>query len=253
MWRAWLRRTGVVRATVLVTLAGVLASVAITVAVETAVQGHVAPIGLVLSVAVPALVATPVNAIIFSLLYRLDAAEEQLRALTCIDPLTGAFNRRHAFEEAERELQRVRRYGGRFALLLLDADEFKAINDNHGHLAGDALLRAVSELCRSQSRRTDVFARYGGEEFMLLMPATDVGPAFEFAERLRAGIAALEVPHGEQLLRVTASFGVATGGRESANVDAVVSAADTALYCAKHMGRNRVCSAEETAPESAAA
>lgn len=253
MWRRWLRRTGVLKGTILITVAGIAASLAITATVETLVLGRVAPIAVILSIAVPLLVATPVNAIILRLLFRLDAAEEQLRALSCIDPLTGAFNRRHAFEEAERELQRVRRYGGRFALLLLDADEFKAVNDSRGHQAGDALLRAVSEFCRDQSRRTDVFARYGGEEFMLLMPATEMDAAREFAERLRVGIAELSVDQGAAPLRLTVSIGVATGGRESPTVDAVVSAADQALYRAKALGRNRVCCAADGEPVSVAA
>lgn len=244
MWRSWIRRTGVVKGTAIVTLAGIATSLALTVSIELLVLGNVAPIAIVLSIVIPALIATPVNATILSLLHKLDAAEEQVRALSMLDPLTEAFNRRCAFELAERELERVRRYGGQFAVLLLDIDHFKEVNDRHGHLAGDAVLCAVSDLCRERSRRTDTFARYGGEEFLLLMPNCDHVQALDMAERLRRGIAELEVSPTGVPLRVTVSIGVAVGEAGSPSVDAVIGAADTALYRAKNLGRDRVSTSE---------
>lgn len=160
----------------------------------------------------------------------------RLEELAGTDALTGVCNRRRFDELAAVEVERARRYGQPFALVLLDVDHFKHVNDRHGHEVGDAVLVALAGLLRAWIRGADNLARWGGEEFVILAPGIDVGGAERFAERLRAGIAAQELgPVG----RVTASFGVAQY-RPGESLAELVTRADKALYRAKEGGRDRV-------------
>ncbi len=161
-----------------------------------------------------------------------------------VDGLTGLANRRHCEEELDAELARAERLGGPTALVLADLDDFKGVNDRHGHPAGDAVLCAFAELLRESVREIDTAARFGGEEFMLVLPGTDAAGGSNVAERVRAALAErVIVTPGGAAIRITASFGVATAPPSSTAAD-LISAADTALYDAKHAGKNRV----ETAP-----
>jgi diguanylate cyclase (GGDEF)-like protein len=164
----------------------------------------------------------------------------QRQAVT--DELTGLFNHRRFQEVMTAEVERARRYGHELGLIMLDIDNFKSVNDAHGHLTGDNVLRAVARVLRQSSRDVDEPARYGGEEMAVALPLTDLEGAYQFAERVRGRIEALELPlaNGDGTLKVTASFGVAslsTAG--AANKGALVAAADAALYEAKRSGKNR--------------
>ena len=164
----------------------------------------------------------------------------QRQAVT--DELTGLFNHRRFQEVITPEVERARRYGHEIGLIMLDIDNFKSVNDTYGHLAGDNVLRAVARVLRQSSREIDEPARYGGEEMAVALPQTDLEGAYQFAERVRGRIEALDLPllDGDGTLKVTASFGVASlataGG---ANKGALVAAADAALYEAKRSGKNR--------------
>lgn len=166
--------------------------------------------------------------------------EEELRRLATVDELTGLFNRRHFFAAGRRVLERARRDGRPAALLLFDLDHFKRINDHFGHEAGDRVLRAVASRCRRLLRPGDLLARLGGEEFAALLPDTDAVAASRVAERLRRGIARLEVEVGEDVVRPTASIGLALAGGVDGGLEALLAAADRALYRAKAKGRDRV-------------
>ena len=156
------------------------------------------------------------------------------------DSLTGLANRRSLDEELALEWRRAHRVGDSLAFVLLDLDDFKAVNDNHGHQAGDAVLRAVGEILGGGVRQVDLAGRYGGEEFALILPETDLAGALKLTERLRARLesAAVELPSGA-ILHATASFGVAVKD-ELATPEELVAAADEALYAAKAAGKNRV-------------
>jgi diguanylate cyclase (GGDEF)-like protein len=167
----------------------------------------------------------------------------QLKQMAETDFLTGVLNRRSFYSAAERELSAARRYVRRLAVVMLDIDHFKTINDTHGHQVGDEVLKAVAAICRAQCRDSDFLARYGGEEFVLLLRETHAGEALEAAERLRAAVAAHPVEAGGITVSVTASFGVAAAGPETAGIDQLVAAADAALYRAKAEGRDRVVAA----------
>jgi diguanylate cyclase (GGDEF)-like protein len=166
--------------------------------------------------------------------------ELELRLIAGRDHLTGALTRRGLMEQAEKELARYDRKGQKSACVLLDVDHFKSINDNHGHPAGDQVLRQLAEVCSEVMRPTDSFGRVGGEEFVLLLSDIDADGALAVAERFRCKIE--EHPFdigGGQTLKVTASFGVAPLQPGVTSVDAWLGIADACLYRAKRDGRNR--------------
>ena len=161
--------------------------------------------------------------------------------LASTDALTGCLNRRALHEKLERELDRARRYNLVLTILMIDLDRFKEINDSHGHLAGDAVLRQLGDILRHEARSVDIVARYGGEEFVIVLPDTAMEGGMIFADRVRARVADHLFNSSAGSLRVTVSVGVAMfpdQGLETA--DAVISQADAALYRAKAGGRNRV-------------
>jgi diguanylate cyclase (GGDEF)-like protein len=175
-----------------------------------------------------------------------DALEEQaaLRVYgsSVRDALTGLYNRHFFQDRYAAEFAFARRHRTPLTTMMLDVDFFKAVNDTHGHQAGDALLRSVGSALNSLTRKEDVVARYGGEEFVVLVRGVSVDNAALSAERLRRAIGELETPWENQMLRVTVSVGVATmhAEREFTTSGELLAAADLALYTAKQEGRNRV-------------
>src|SRR5581483_893013 len=171
-------------------------------------------------------------------------AEAKLRELSSVDGLTGIANRRIFDETLATEWARALREARPLSLLMADIDHFKAYNDFNGHLAGDGCLKEVAATIAATVRRAgDLAARYGGEEFAVILPASDAAAAAAMAEKIRASVAALEVPHGGSPVApvVTLSIGAATLVPARASQAAgLIAAADAALYAAKHAGRNRV-------------
>jgi diguanylate cyclase (GGDEF)-like protein/PAS domain S-box-containing protein len=170
-------------------------------------------------------------------------AEVHKMAIT--DPLTELYNRRHFFDLAEREIERVRRYGHPLSVAMLDVDFFKKINDTYGHQAGDEVLRAVARISCEEIRRIDILARYGGEEMIILMPETSHERAVLAMERLRKAIEVMEIATLRGTINTTVSIGMACkGADENTSLNTLIEQADQALYTAKQAGRNRVCSWE---------
>jgi diguanylate cyclase (GGDEF)-like protein len=163
------------------------------------------------------------------------------------DELTGLANKRGFRDWIETEFARAERFGHELSLLMLDIDNFKAVNDTHGHLQGDEVLRTIGRILQRESRGIDQPARYGGEEFSVGLPETAPKGAAELAERIRARIEETEIPmvSGGGSMRITASLGVATMPDAADEVTGLVGAADEALYGAKRAGKNRV----EVAPD----
>lgn len=175
--------------------------------------------------------------------------EARLDRMSKTDDLTGLLNRRQLMSLLDAELKRARRYQSSVALVMIDLDYFKKINDERGHLTGDRVLIAVSAAMDHAVRDTDVVARYGGEEFVLLLPNTDRDGARELAERCRELIASTRVADERGLVTVTASLGIAAFPADTADPtpDDLLAAADAALYRAKEAGRNQVVLAETRA------
>jgi diguanylate cyclase (GGDEF)-like protein len=172
----------------------------------------------------------------------------RVRASAECDALTGLPNRR-AFERAfEAERQRFLRYAHPVSLVIADVDHFKAVNDTHGHDAGDAVLRAFADTLAGCIRDVDTLARFGGEEFVVLLPETAVEAAAEAAERLRRATEAIQIPHDGEFITVRASFGVSTCPDCVPQPDGLLRSADASLYEAKREGRNRVRTAPRTRP-----
>jgi diguanylate cyclase (GGDEF)-like protein len=165
--------------------------------------------------------------------------EMELRLIALTDYLTGALTRRAFMAEIDRALARFARSGDRSALLILDIDRFKRINDALSHAVGDRVLQAVSSCCVNVLRSEDSFGRIGGEEFCLLLPSADTFQASRVAERMRKAIAELAFPDYPEL-KVTASFGVSILAGET-TAASWMAQADQALYAAKQSGRNRWC------------
>lgn len=161
--------------------------------------------------------------------------------LSAVDALTGLFNRTFFFAALEREIARSERSGRGFCLIMLDLDELKAVNDRHGHHAGDAVLRAVSETVKSGIRRIDVAARYGGDEFVALLPETDPTGGWVLAEKIRLGVAEASIAGIE--MRPTVSVGVVSYPTDGRTADALMLSADRAMYVSKRGGKNRVARA----------
>ena len=253
MLRTLLRRHGVPRISFGLTVISVILSLLITTAIGFFLGGGgPGPIGTTIAVLAPLLIAPLMSYQMLALLNRLDQAESRLQALSITDDLTQANNRRFFISLAELELARVRRYGGLSSVAILDLDDFKAINDTLGHLAGDALLREFADLSRQSLRGGDTFARYGGDEFVLLLPNTTPQVAGEVIDRIRRALprppakngthgdggSANSAPNGAA--RCTFSAGIAPITPDTHSLDDTIKRADEALYAAKRAGGDQV-------------
>ncbi|MBS3902293.1 MAG: diguanylate cyclase [Dethiobacter sp.] len=164
------------------------------------------------------------------------ALEEELWLLAVTDTLTNVYNRRYFTQKLEEEIERVRRSGISFSLIMLDIDHFKNVNDLFGHNAGDLVLKNMAKMILNRIRKIDTMARWGGEEFVLLLPETDGNAAVALAETLRRQLSQMEIPG---VGKITVSFGVASYSPGD-TVDTLVNRADKRMYEAKFAGRNCV-------------
>ena len=168
-------------------------------------------------------------------------AQDKLQDQAARDPLTGIWNRTAIFESFHRELARANRENNSLAIVMLDIDRFKDLNDTHGHMAGDAVLRAFTQRIMTSLRPYDAVGRYGGEEFLVVLPGCDVNAGARHAERLCALIGNEPFDTSEGRHTVTCSLGVAsTSSTDPKDTDSLIRSADAALYRAKRNGRNRV-------------
>lgn len=164
--------------------------------------------------------------------------ETQRLALT--DGLTGLYNVRFFYDMLNKEIARSKRYHTLFSLILFDIDDFKIINDTHGHQAGDDVLRSVASTLKTVSRETDIVVRYGGEEFILMLPSTPKNEALTLADRIREKVEEYSYL-GKETVKITMSGGVATFPEDAEDSKALLYAADMAMYEAKGKGKKQVC------------
>jgi diguanylate cyclase (GGDEF)-like protein len=165
----------------------------------------------------------------------------QLKAQARTDPKTGVLNAGAWQGEADLAVDRARRRREPLAVLIADVDHFKVVNDTHGHLTGDAVLRTLAAEMREQVRESDLVGRFGGEEFAILLTGTTADEACLVADRIRRGASVVKVFTNEKIVGVTISIGVAILGVHGADLSQLLDAADRALYRAKDTGRDRVC------------
>lgn len=166
--------------------------------------------------------------------------EKKLETLSRTDPLTELINRRAFNVISENEFSRFRRNGHAYAILMLDIDHFKQINDKYGHATGDVVIKTIAQLCETKLRLHDTVARIGGEEFCILLPDTDKQTAYKMAEKLREIIANTAVATTDGVVSITISIGVSVVQSDDIDQTAALKRADENLYKAKNAGRNRV-------------
>lgn len=177
---------------------------------------------------------------LINLVKKFNEAQVRLKQMAITDDLTGLRNRRYIMERLEEEFQRAKRNGRPLSLVMLDIDHFKDINDAHGHLFGDSVLKTIASRIRDCLRRHDIVGRVGGEEFLIISPDSGVEEAVLVAERIRRVVHSKTIGDGDIEVSVTLSAGATIAGSEDKSADRVFSRADTALYKAKQEGRNRV-------------
>ncbi len=165
--------------------------------------------------------------------------EKQLHHLATTDPLTGAFNRRYFFELAEQEFDRSQRHSRGISIILFDVDHLKAINDTHGHIVGDQLLKTIAERFNSHLRQMDIFGRFGGDEFVILLPETNINQARQAAERLHKIVTSDPVETFRGKIPIQISIGVSSL-ENSDDMEKLLIKTDQALYEAKESGRDQV-------------
>ncbi len=233
-------RHGLVRATVVFTLAVTLLSVGGSQLVISLLGHGNRSIAAVTAAVCCLLVAPLMGSVVLRLVFALERARQKLAVLATQDELTEINNRRHFMTLVQREWARAHRYSTDAALLLIDVDHFKRVNDAHGHLCGDELLRRIAHGIAESLRQPDVLARFGGEEFVVFLPQTDPLGALDVAERIREGVQALQLPWHGVTVGVTVSIGVAPLRPDLLSLDWSLHEADTALYAAKAAGRNCV-------------
>ena len=172
----------------------------------------------------------------------LKRANDRLKELVDIDDLTGLFNMRSLYKRLDFELDRARRYNRSVAVLMMDLDHFKMVNDKHDHLFGSFVIKQVGKIIRTNIRKVDFAARYGGDEYLVVLTEIAQDGAITFANRLRTKIAECDFNNEFYSIRLTASLGLALTNPNAHEVDAraLVRYADRALYLAKENGRNRV-------------
>jgi diguanylate cyclase (GGDEF)-like protein/PAS domain S-box-containing protein len=166
--------------------------------------------------------------------------QEELRQQATTDGLTGILNRRHFQQLALSDLKRAIRFNHPLAIVLIDIDHFKQVNDTFGHAAGDQALLAFTKICQQNIREIDLFARFGGDEFVLLLPETDCGQAYAVVERLRVAVTAASINFDGKQIPITISSGITSLSGDQESFDTLLGQADQALYHAKEEGRNNV-------------
>jgi diguanylate cyclase (GGDEF)-like protein len=191
-----------------------------------------------------------VNDRLQSQLIEIGTLQSKLREQAIRDPLTNLFNRRYLEETLDRELARASREAYSICLLMIDLDHFKRINDSYGHEAGDCVLKAYAETLSHECRRGDFACRYGGEEFVVVMPNISPETAYGRAEALRNTLNALHIPYGCHSLSMTISMGIACYPANGLTRDAVLRAADQAMYAAKEAGRDHIRSYDQLPGET---
>lgn len=204
-----------------------------TLLVQLFILGTVKAYGLVIGFGLPFVFSYVFGSALLNLVNQLDISRKMLHEASITDDLTGARNRRFFIQRMEEEFARSERYKSPFSLILMDMDGFKEINDTHGHLAGDAVLKDIASICLSECRHIDVFARFGGDEFAFIMPSIEAYQAEMFLERLNRRIDENGISYKGVSINKHFSYGVAEWDPAMDSIEDMIAFADTSLYQAK--------------------
>lgn len=240
MLRKLLQQYGTVRVVGLLTLASVALSLMLTYAVSYLQNGHVSASGLFIGFIVPLIIAPVFSYFQLRLIAQLEQAYSELHRLSITDYLTNTHNRRYFIQQAQQMFAMAQRDLKPLSVLLFDADDFKKINDTHGHLVGDQVLARIAEVTRAHVSKGDLVARYGGEEFAVLLPNTQIPEALEVAMRIHQEILNNPVTYAGSPIVATVSMGVVALELSHRTLDELLAKADGALYRAKNTGKNRI-------------
>lgn len=217
----------------------ILLSIGITSGINVFVYKNPFEEGLTIAILAPLVIAPLMSVQMLQLLHKLDQTEQQLQVLSHTDELTQTYNRRYFMQYLQQEFLRAQRSPSPFSIAILDMDNFKQINDQWGHLAGDQVLREMTRIFRGHIRQADVFARYGGDEFIFLFPETNRQEVQVWAERIYIAFAEKSIQVENVEIRPLFSIGVAVFDPGVSNMDELLKRADQALYQAKHRGGNQ--------------
>lgn len=250
--RDMIGRFGVTAVTLAVTFAVVLTSATLLLALNLMTRGGVSVIDLLIATVVPAALVGLFMPSIAGLLQKVERAEERLSKLAIEDYLTRTYNRNHILTLGEREWDRSGRQGYPMALLLVDLDNFRQLNERHGNDVGDAVLRTLVQVSRTCLRTSDVIGRFGGEEFLILLTEADEPGAVRVAERLRTTFERTPIDAAGTALGATVSIGVAAREPATPSLAALIAQTEAALLSAKAHGRNRVTRASVLGEEDLA-
>jgi diguanylate cyclase (GGDEF)-like protein len=230
-----LEKIGRFNSVAVITAIAAVASLCVTMVAVTALgsQGFQVnvEIAAILSVCVAAAVTPPIAWYLVDLLLRLSAVEQEMRSLASYDSLTGLLSRHAFFDSAGNYVPLAKREQKPFAVMIIDLDHFKSINDRYGHPAGDAVLKLFADVVNSVARRSDIIGRLGGEEFAMVLPSTTTAEALEFSERLHGAINKAVLKYRGDAIRYTASIGLTEFDTDSEDsIDELLARADLALY-----------------------
>lgn len=246
----FLLKLGKFKTILLITLVTSILVSIMTMMTSTFVYHQIRLIDIQINVFITLIAAPLISTYFVNSMFELDKVRKALAHLATRDPLTQTHNRRYFMDIANMEFEKSMRHRLPLSLIMLDVDDFKLVNDQHGHILGDMVLRNLSDAIQPRLRNHDLMARYGGEEFAIVLPHTDASAAHFVASRLCEMVRTIQVQnsHGE-LIKISVSIGVATLQPRMRNLNQLIDAADQALYRAKRAGKNRVEVASDELPE----
>ena len=225
------------------TLIVVAVSILLTVIIKKAIIGHISFDSLIIATVIPLIISPSISILIFRQSLKIYFLNQKIEELSRIDELTRLYNRRFFMELLEKEFVISKRYSNSLAILMIDFDHFKDVNDNYGHLAGDHILRESSRILLALLRESDIAARFGGEEVIIYCPHTTLKSAHLVAERLREKIEADNFTYENRVIPITISIGCAAydnTDKSTQAIEQIIKTADENLYKSKSAGRNRV-------------
>jgi len=236
-----IEKIGRFTSSILITIIALLITQIITYVIYRLTNGNMSLSGRIASFASPILISPFLSWWFLGLLLRISKLEKEMRFLATYDTLTGVYNRNSFLSICNSILNLLKREKSPLTLLYIDLDHFKNVNDTFGHDVGDYVLKKIGEYLKTSIRKSDIVGRVGGEEFVVVLPKTDIQNGIAIAEKIRKGIACLEMIYNDKIIKITASIGISSNTYlEYIGIEKLLKMADLALYHVKNNGRNKL-------------